>query len=140
MALVKGKQCSWKKQIYLGLQAAHSKLTQYYKKTYQLHGVIYAVTTILDPYQKLNAFCSASWADDTEKWEEHYLQIIKKIFAYYSDHFPATEEEPYQPLQLSGLNWVWHHSKHCWLSSSWHQNISGQQFRELQRYLDENGK
>ncbi|OJJ79772.1 hAT family dimerization domain-containing protein [Aspergillus glaucus CBS 516.65] len=63
---------------------------------------------------------------------------MKKVFAYYSDRFPATEEEPYQPLQLSGLDWARHHSKRRRLSPSQHQNTPGRQFGELQRYLDEN--
>ena len=112
MDLIRDKQHSWKKKIYWGLHAVHQKLQHYYQQTYGSHGVIYAIATILDPSQKLSPFQSASWTGDGEQWDQHYLDVMKQIFAYYQDHSPAVKEDVYYPSQLSGFNKAHNHSKH----------------------------
>ena len=136
MSSLKGKKQSWKQHICLGLEAAHEKLSSYYGQTYRSHGVIYAVATILDPYQKLATFRSASWADDIEQWEEHYLEIMEKVFRHYRNRFPVVQEESYTPMKLSSLDKARNLSKRRRLSPA----SSDTQLTELQRYLDEIGE
>jgi hypothetical protein len=83
MGRLGNKTQRWKKVVFEGLEAAKAKLQHYYRETYQFHGVIYAIATILDPCQKISVIRTASWLDNNKYWDCKYQQMLKKIFNYY---------------------------------------------------------
>jgi hypothetical protein len=72
-----------------GLEAARTKLSKYYSRTYKAQGDIFAIATILDPASKLQYFKGEEWNDDGEvDWHARYRGIFIRVFMHYMDHNP----------------------------------------------------
>lgn len=137
------KRAAWKKAIYQGLVAAKQKLQQYYQKTYGFHGIIYAVATVLDPYQKLSLFRSDNWMEPkSEHWDVAYNKIMHKVFRHYCERFPQSDVEITHPSAMSHIDIALHQSKRRRQAAQSHSHDSentgpAKRYAELEAYLDE---
>lgn len=133
----------WKKQLYKGLAAAHAKLSHYYSKTYDFHGVIYAIGTVLDPCQKLSVFQGSSWQDgeDTDvPWVIKYENILKKVYTYYRGRYPAAEEATQPSTKLNPIDEALHVSKRRRYNQQFESSNNQShyhQYAELKKYLED---
>lgn len=86
------KQVSWKVAMRHGLEAARTKLSKYYSRTYKAQGDIFAIATILDPASKLQYFKGEEWDDDGEvDWYARYRGIFTRVFMHYMDQNPSIQ-------------------------------------------------
>lgn len=139
---LENKQRPWKRLLYQGLSAAHKKLSKYYGKTYEFQGVIYAVGTVLDPCQKLSVFKGASWEADGGSgvsWAIKYGNVLKKVYSYYQNRYPVTNEVTASSTNLNSIDRALHQYKRRRYNQQFDQNNHSQthQYTELQRYLDD---
>lgn len=67
------------------LAAARDKLAEYYSKTDEIHGDLFAIGTILAPEHKLQFFASKDWDndDDNTNWRQRYRQSFDKYIEPY---------------------------------------------------------
>jgi hypothetical protein len=71
------------------LKAARQKLRDYYAKTEDMHGHLYAIGTILAPDTKLQLFSGPKWEDN---WRGIYRQSIEDYFEPYKQNLAETKE------------------------------------------------
>lgn len=142
MTKIEQKRRIWKKQIYRGLQEAHSKLRKYYADTYGSHGIIYGIAIILNPCRKLQAFRGPAWEENDDQWVDIYRDYLKRVFVYYSSKYPDTNvpaEEEASTLQ--GLDRLIDRATKRRRLFSYSSRSSGAEsaqsrFAELDNYLD----
>jgi hypothetical protein len=82
------KRVSWKKLMLTALEAAREKLDEYYSQTYDSHGDIFAIATILHPQKKLTFFTTREWAqgkNDPMPWDKRYRQCLQRYFEIYQN-------------------------------------------------------
>lgn len=139
---LENKQLPWKKQLYKGLGAAHKKLSEYYGRTYEFQGVIYAIGTILDPCQKLSVFTGTSWTNDDSprlSWVVRYEQVFRQVYTYYQSQFPTTSEAITPVAKLNEIDQALHNHKRRRYNQRSDTNNHSQYHRypELQKYLED---
>jgi hypothetical protein len=73
-AKLQRKRVPWKVRMRCALQNAAAKLREYYSRTYEDLGYLYACATILAPQYKLKAFEGVNWIaeKDEESWVCYY--------------------------------------------------------------------
>lgn len=137
------KRAAWKKAIYQGLVAAKQKLQHYYQKTYGFHGIIYAVASVLDPYQKLSLFRSDNWMEPkSEHWDVVYHRVMRKVFRHYCERFPQPDVEITHSSAMCHIDIALQQSKRRRQASHSHSHDSesirpAKRYAELEAYLDE---
>lgn len=139
---LENKQRPWKRQLYQGLSAAHRKLSNYYGKTYEFQGVIYAIGTVLDPCQKLSVFHGASWEENGGSgvsWSVKYEDVLRKVFSYYRNRYPVVNETTASSTNLNAIDRALHQYKRRRYNQQFDSDKQSQnhQYIELQRYLDD---
>lgn len=77
----------WKRRIHNGLLSARRTLGKWYTKTYDFHGTIYAIATMLNPSVKMNLFSIEAWTD--KDWESHYRRQFGKVYDCYAERYPS---------------------------------------------------
>lgn len=92
------KVASWKRLIHNGLLSARKTLQKWYEKTYDFHGTIYAIATMLNPSIKMNLFSLEAWND--ADWASHYRQQFGKVYDCYMERCPSLA----QPDRSMGIN------------------------------------
>jgi hypothetical protein len=76
------KKVHWKQGMLKALDSARDKLADYYGKTDEVNGDLFAVGTILAPEHKLQFFASRDWDDDTD-WRQRYRQSFDDCIKPY---------------------------------------------------------
>lgn len=90
------KKVPWKKVMLNALHAAKDKLSSYYAQTDEVHGDLFAIATILAPYNKLQFF--KDWAEDEEDWVDRYRRSFSDFFKPYQERLAKrTGKAPAQP-------------------------------------------
>ena len=135
MDLLKNKRLPWKQRMYAGLDAAYKKLSTYYKKTYESHGIIYAVAVILNPCAKLEFFKTDAWEPEpgAQSWSDFYRQKFEQVYHYYAKKFPSTASTPLAAPGLIGLNQLLSSSRRKYTKSE--SDTSSYKTTEWYRYL-----
>jgi hypothetical protein len=87
------KRIPWKQAMLRALYAGKEKLTVYYAKTEQIHGNLYAISTILAPQHKLQFFSKKDWADNNFEWRTQYRQYLERYLEPYSQR--QSEKQPH---------------------------------------------
>lgn len=80
------KKVGWKRVMKSALDRARDKLTEYYGKTDDIPGDLYAIATILGPRNKLEFFT-------TSEWEPHWGPRYKKSLEAYIQPYRQRYEE-----------------------------------------------
>ncbi|EYE97599.1 uncharacterized protein EURHEDRAFT_450195 [Aspergillus ruber CBS 135680] len=84
------KKVSWKKTMLDTLEAARSKLSDYYGNTdNKLHGDIFAISTIMAPSNKLQFFSTKGWEDDTIDYSGLVYTPPRLFWKVHELEFPA---------------------------------------------------
>lgn len=79
-AQLQRKRVPWKKQMLDALEAARTKLDEYYAQTDNIQGHIYAISTMLAPVNKFKFFLSGDW---DQKWRDIYRNAFKQALIPY---------------------------------------------------------
>jgi hypothetical protein len=121
------KKVGWKKLMLTALRAAEEKLRQYYSKTDDIPGDVFAIGTMLAPQHKLQFFRSKDWGPE---WLTRYRQSFVDHFELYKQRLSeeqtgngersATQSVGIDLDRMIGLD----------------QIIQASQQDELTRYLD----
>lgn len=82
------RERTWREPLLKALQAAKDKLSDYYSQTDNDFGIFYAVTTVLDPSKRMNAFHEDDWTKDERKFQK------QRILQFYEDNY-----QQYKPLR-----------------------------------------
>ena len=78
------KKVPWKKTMLDALEAARSKLSDYCGNTdNELHGDIFAISTIMAPSNKLQFFSTKDWEDDTIDYCARYRNSLDNYLERY---------------------------------------------------------
>lgn len=91
------KRVPWKQAILSALYAAKEKLSEYYGKTTDIHGNLYAMGTILAPQYKLQFFSDKGWADNDFEWREKYLEGLQDYLKPYKERLSNTHSSSRTP-------------------------------------------
>lgn len=76
------KKVPWKQLMLKALGAARDKLADYYGKTDEIHGDLFAIGTMLAPENKLQFFSGKDWDDDYD-WRQRYRQSFESYIEPY---------------------------------------------------------
>jgi hypothetical protein len=121
------KKVAWKKLMLTALRAAEEKLRQYYSKTDDIPGDVFAISTMLAPQHKLQFFRSKDWGTE---WLTRYRQSFVEYFEPYKQRL--SEEQTWNgegsSTQSAGIDL----DRMIGLD----QTIQASQQDELARYLD----
>lgn len=130
------KQFRWKKILYKGLEAAQDKLRKYYQDTYEFHGDMYAIATILNPCSKLEGFRGASWSNDRGRnYTRRYKEKLTEVYTYYATQFPLLVQTSVLEEPTGLLEKALHDSKRRRLSPE--ETAPSGRYLELRTYLAE---
>lgn len=88
IAQLRRKRTFWKKQMLKALEAARTKLDNYYSDTDHVPRHIYAINTMLSPRNKFQFFMTKDWDN---KWRETYRKAIKERLVPYQERIAAEE-------------------------------------------------
>lgn len=77
------KKVPWKTLMLSALHAAKEKLSYYYRKTDEIPGDLFAISTILAPQHKLQFFTSKDWGNDSHSWRDRYRQSFEDYLRPY---------------------------------------------------------
>lgn len=108
------------------LKAARQKLRDYYAKTEDMHGHLYAIGTALAPDTKLQFFSGPKWEDS---WRGIYRQSIEDYFEPYKQNLAETQESAHVQSSIMVNSEI-----DILLNGPSHQ-LSGQR-DELKQYLE----
>lgn len=86
------KKVAWKQVMLTALQAARSKLTDYYRETDKVYGDLFAVGTILAPQNKMQFFSSSDWG---KEWRERYRKSFEAYFEPYKERLSENQRLSY---------------------------------------------
>jgi hypothetical protein len=127
---LKRKKVPWKQIMLTALEAAESKLSQYYGMTDKMYGNLYAIGTIISPQQKLQFFSTKEWEDPEIDWRERYRHSFLECFQGYKQRLSSTQSPIAQSSAIirSELDMI------CVPEES--QQSASSQDDELKRYLD----
>lgn len=129
IAQLQRKKLPWKQNMLTALKAARQKLRDYYAKTEDMHGHLYAIGTALAPDTKLQFFSGPKWEDS---WRGIYRQSIEDYFEPYKQNLAETQESAHVQSSIMVNSEI-----DILLNGPSHQ-LSGQR-DELKQYL-ESGK
>lgn len=112
------------------LGAARDKLADYYAKTDEVHGDLFAIGTILAPEHKLQFFASKDWDDDYD-WRQRYRQSFNDYVRPYQQRLvnpqaPSQDQAFARTTEVSAISRI--------LKGAKHQRSS--QRDELTQYLE----
>ena len=86
-ARLSSKRVSWKRALLNGIEAAATKLRQYYSKTQGSLGYLYRKAVLLSPNKKDLFFegpnCDAPYGES--RWEDQYWQSLEAEFDIYEN-------------------------------------------------------
>ena len=84
------KKVLWKQGMLKALGTARDKLAEYYSKTDEVYGNLFAIGTILVPEYKLQFFNSKDWdsGEDTN-WRQRYRQSFQDTFESYKQRLTS---------------------------------------------------
>ncbi|KAJ5751403.1 uncharacterized protein N7511_008368 [Penicillium nucicola] len=91
------KKVGWKRVMKSALDRARDKLTEYYGKTDDIPGDLYAIATILAPRNKLEFFT-------TSEWEPHWGPRYKKSLEAYIQPYRQRYEETQSTSTLQAIS------------------------------------
>lgn len=74
---------SWKQAMRQALKAGKQKLSDYYGRTTEAHGHLYAIGTILAPSHKLNYSSRPEWSENGYEWRKRYRTIFYNYIQPY---------------------------------------------------------
>ncbi|OQE51538.1 hypothetical protein PENNAL_c0506G01004, partial [Penicillium nalgiovense] len=97
LAQLQRKKVPWKQNILTALKAARQKLRDYYAKTEDMHGHLYAIGTALAPDTKLQFFSGSKWEDS---WRGIYRQSIEDYFEPYKQNLAETQESAHDQSSI----------------------------------------
>ncbi|KAJ5249580.1 hypothetical protein N7524_011896 [Penicillium chrysogenum] len=89
IAQLQRKKVPWKQNMLTAPKAARQKLRDYYAKTEDMHGHLYAIGSILAPDTKLQFFSGPKWENN---WRGIYRQSIGEYFEPYKQSLAETQE------------------------------------------------
>lgn len=94
------KVVPWKQVMLKALGAARDKLADYYNKTDEVHGDLFAIGTMLAPENKLQFF-SGKDLDGDYDWRQRYRQSFKAYIKPYKQRLANQQTLPQaQPSSL----------------------------------------
>lgn len=93
------KKLKWKRTMMKALQAAETKLRQYYAMTDDIEDDLFAIGTILAPQHKLQFFSGKDWEDPDVDYCEKYRQSLLKYLQPYQIRISSTQSN--SPANLS---------------------------------------
>ena len=81
------KRVSWKRALLNGIEAAATKLRQYYSKTQGSLGYLYGKAALLSPNKKDLIFKGSNWDAPygESRWEDQYWQSLEAEFDIYEN-------------------------------------------------------
>lgn len=82
------KKVGWKKVMLSALKAAEVKLSEYYRKTDEIEGDLYAIGTILAPQNKLEFFSTKDWEPN---WQPRYRKALEAYIQPYQQRYSETQ-------------------------------------------------
>ena len=82
------KKVGWKKVMLSALKAAEVKLSEYYRKTDEIEGDLYAIGTILAPQNKLEFFSTKDWEPN---WQPRYRKALEAYIQPYQQCYSETQ-------------------------------------------------
>jgi hypothetical protein len=85
------KKVSWKKLMLTALHAAKAKLSAYYRETDNIHGDLFAISTILAPQNKLQFFTDKDWGSELR---EKYRQSFETYVEPYKERLSTSRSSP----------------------------------------------
>lgn len=91
LSRLKKKRVPWKRKMLEALEAAHTKLRQYYAETDHIRGDLYAISTMLAPANKLKFFLTKDW---DYSWRTRYRQSFQEFLAPYQKALSANLPSP----------------------------------------------
>lgn len=127
------KKVPWKQGMLKALGAARDKLAEYYSKTDEVHGDLFAIGTILAPEHKLQFFNSKDWdsGEDTN-WRQRYRQSFQDTFESYKQRLMSLQmssqaQVPTQSAEVDELQVMLKGAKH---RQRWSQRDEATQYLE----------
>ncbi|KAJ5355238.1 uncharacterized protein N7496_000165 [Penicillium cataractarum] len=82
------KKVGWKRVMKSALDRARDKLTEYYGKTDDIPGDLYAIATILGPRNKLEFFTTSEWEPH---WGPRYKQSLEAYIQPYRQRYEEAQ-------------------------------------------------
>lgn len=122
------KKVTWKRTMLSALHAAKTKLSQYYAKTDDIHGDIFAIGTMLAPQNKLQFFMGNDWEAD---WLEKYRQSFIDYFEPYKQRLSRDQTSSKACLSITQSSEI---DIEQMIGPS--RPVPSSQHDELTRYLD----
>jgi hypothetical protein len=113
------KSVPWKQGMLKALGAARDKLAEYYSKTDEVHGDLFAVGTILAPEHKLQFFNNKDWkSDDNNNWRERYHQSFYNYIKPYKQRLTNLQtslqaQSSTRSAEIDELQAMLKEAKHC---------------------------
>jgi hypothetical protein len=90
------KKVGWKKVMKSALDHARDKLAEYYGKTDEIPGDLYAIGTILGPRNKLEFFTASKWEP---RWGPRYKKSLETYIQPYRQRYEeAQSTSTIQPI------------------------------------------
>jgi hypothetical protein len=97
---LKKKRKEWKVLIYEGLQAARSKLWEYYEKTETSDaGRLYGMAVLLGPVAKETFWKAAHWKEDPD-WVQSYWLDLERLYDSTYAQRPLTKKRAVVPKDI----------------------------------------
>lgn len=87
------KETGWKHALCSAIEAGKAKFSEYYARTGDAFGDLYAVAAVLDPTRRFSAYNPSDWTKDERK--EYY----QKIEGFYADNYADKYEQVFQGQQ-----------------------------------------
>ena len=100
------------------LGATRDKLAEYYSKTDEVHGNLFAIGTILAPEHKLQFFNSKDWDSGKDtNWRQRYRQSFQDTFESYKQRLTSLQissqaQLPTQSAEVDKLQVILKGAKH----------------------------
>jgi hypothetical protein len=95
------KKVGWKKVILSALQSARLKLSEYYGKTDEIDGDLYAIGIILAPQNKLEFFSTKDWEPH---WRVRYRKSLEEYLLPYQQCYSETQSTSNTQSSTGGIS------------------------------------
>lgn len=125
---LKRKKVAWKQLMLSALEAASTKLSEYYAMTDEVHNDLYAIGTIIAPQNKLQFFSNRDW---DQGWRTRYRKSLEDYLEPYKQRLSSTKslsKDQSSAAQISELDIL--------IGSTTPHQSKVNQCNELARYLD----
>lgn len=108
------KRVHWKQGMLKALSAARDKLADYYGKTDDIHGDLFAIGTILAPEHKMQFFASDDWEESHRK---QYRESLGACFTSYKQRLanpqaPSQAPSSSKPTEVDEIQVMLKRGKH----------------------------